>query len=35
MKEALENENLLLQILMSDIINNVIVNQFIYEELQH
>jgi len=35
MKEALKNKNLLWLICMSDIINNKVVNQFIYEELQH
>jgi hypothetical protein len=35
MKEVLKNKNQLMQILMLDIISDIVVNQFIYEEPQH
>jgi hypothetical protein len=35
MKEVLKNKNQLLQMLMSQMINDIGVNQFIYEESKH
>jgi hypothetical protein len=35
MKEVLKNKNQLLQMLMSQMINDIVVNQFIYEESKH
>jgi hypothetical protein len=35
MKEVLKNKNQLLQMLMSQMINDIVSNQFIYEEFKH
>lgn len=35
MKEVLKNKNQLLQMLMSQMINDIVINQFIYEEFKH
>jgi len=35
MKEVLKNKNQLLQMLMSQMINDIVVNQFIYEKFKH
>ena len=35
MKEVLKNKNQLLQMLMSQMINDIVINQFIYEESKH